>query len=380
MDTAAFLSPLDGALPSGSDLRNDARFHALENRLQAVSRPARLKLVQEGGTGHVDLDWGDLVEEARQLAQSGRDLRLLVIVVRLMVNDQRIEGLAPGLKMISDTVTQFWDTLHPALRPAGGKREAALRRINALMQLENPDGGVLGDLEFLTFLAPRGIGIITGGDLAAGALSRGNFVSEMASGLGEKEQAALIAAHEQRLARVTTACRATAAERPEEMAALKEAVASARSELAALEAALAPHVTENDVAVRFDALSKFLGRIAQTLDAAGGSAAPEVAAPAPVQAAGGAAMTQTAPVAAPVQGFSPGQINTRRDVERSLDLIIDFYERTEPSSPIPHLARRMRKMVPMNFMQLMEEIAPSGLKEFRGVAGVFDDKNKSRGE
>ena len=86
-----------------------------------------------------------------------------------------------------------------------------------------------------------------------------------------------------------------------------------------------------------------------------------------------AAAAAPAPAAAPAL---PGQVNSRRDVERMLDLIIDFYERTEPSSPIPHLARRMRKMVSMNFMQLMEEIAPSGLKEFRNVAGVFDEKNK----
>lgn len=74
-------------------------------------------------------------------------------------------------------------------------------------------------------------------------------------------------------------------------------------------------------------------------------------------------------------GGIPGAVNSRRDVERCLDMIIDFYERTEPSSPIPHLARRMRKMVPMNFLQLMEEIAPSGMKEFKNVAGV-DDKTK----
>ena len=86
-----------------------------------------------------------------------------------------------------------------------------------------------------------------------------------------------------------------------------------------------------------------------------------------------AAAAAPAPAAAPAL---PGQVNSRRDVERMLDLIIDFYERTEPSSPIPHLARRMRKMVSMNFMQPMEEIAPSGLKEFRNVAGVFDEKNK----
>lgn len=379
MDFESFLTPLDGGSPSGSDLRNDARFHALENRLQPAGRAARLKLVEDGGTGQVELDWAELAEEAAALSRTGRDLRLLVIVARLWVNDQRMAGLAPGLKLLAETVSGYWDSLHPALRPAGGKREAALRRINALYQLENPDGGVLGDLEFVTLLAPRGIGPVTGGDLAAGALSRAAFASEMPSGLSEKEQAALIAGHEARLNRVTAACRATAAERPEDMEALKAALAEGRAQLAALEAALAPHVTENDVGVRFDALGRFLARIAQTLDAAGAPAAPD--APASLAPTGAPAMTQ-APngAAAPGPAAIPGQINSRRDVERCLDLVIDFYERTEPSSPIPHLARRMRKMVPMNFMQLMEEIAPSGLKEFRSVAGVFEEKNRSRGE
>ena len=72
----------------------------------------------------------------------------------------------------------------------------------------------------------------------------------------------------------------------------------------------------------------------------------------------------------------PGRVASRQDVMRCLDMIIDFYERTEPSSPIPHLAQRMRKMVPMNFVQLMEEIAPSGMKEFRNLAGSTDAKSQ----
>ena len=379
MEIAAFLASLDPSSPSGTDLRNDARFHAIENRLEAASRPARLRLVEQGGTGGVELDWAEMLDEAATLAASGRDLRLLVIVARLLTNEQGLAGLAIGLQLLADTVAQYWDNLHPALREAASKREAALRRNNALYQLENPDGGALGDLEFVTLMTPRGLGAVTGGDLAAGAVSRSAFSVEAPKGLGEKELAELIGKHEARLNRVSVACRATAAEQPEVMAALKAGVAASRAALTALEAALAPHVTENDVAVRVDTLGKFLARIGQTLDAAGDSAAaPQTAAfqteaqampadPAPARASNGAA-----PAAA-----IPGQINTRRDVERCLDLVIDFYERTEPSSPIPHLARRMRKMVPMNFMQLMEEIAPSGLKEFRGVAGVFDDKSKS---
>ncbi len=382
MEIAAFIATADPSSPSGADLRNDARFHAIENRLEAASRPARLRLIEGGGTGAVELNWTELLEDAAALASSGRDLRLLVIVARLLTNERGLAGLAEGLSLLAQTVTQFWDSLHPALREAATKRDAALRRINALYQLENPDGGVLGDLEFATLLAPRGLGPITGGDLAAAALSRSAFAVEAPKGLGDKELAELLDRHDARLNRVTAACRATAAERPDEMAALKDDLAAARAGLAALEAALAPHVTENDVAVRFDALGRMLFRIGQTLEAGGvtATASPALATPAltevpampadpaPARAANGAALPAGQTVA------MPGQINTRRDVERCLDLVIDFYERTEPSSPIPHLARRMRKMVPMNFMQLMEEIAPSGLKEFRGVAGVFEEK------
>ena len=45
----------------------------------------------------------------------------------------------------------------------------------------------------------------------------------------------------------------------------------------------------------------------------------------------------------------PDRISTREEVVKCLDLVIAFYDRTEPSSPIPHLAQRVRRMVPMDF-------------------------------
>ncbi|MDQ2065688.1 type VI secretion system ImpA family N-terminal domain-containing protein [Xinfangfangia sp. CPCC 101601] len=377
MDIAPFLHVADPSSPSGLDLRNDARFHAIDHSLQAANRAARLQMLSKGGTGAVELDWSALEDEVTALAQTGRDLRLLVVLTRLWTNQHGLAGVASGLNLIAQTLEAHWPTLHPNLRPSPSPREAALRRINALHQLENPDGGVLGDLEFVTLLSPRGLGPMTGGDLAAAALNRSAFLVEAPKGLGEKELADLAVAHEARLNRVTAGCRATAAERPEEMAALRQSLADAQAALAAVEAALAPHVTENDMAVRFEALSKFLARIGQALDA---TAAPQAAAsPAasPAEEPLAMSLAPSAAAPAPAPAGLPGQVNSRRDVERMLDLIIDFYERTEPSSPLPHLARRMRKMVAMNFMQLMEEIAPSGLKEFRSVAGVFEDKNKS---
>jgi len=243
--------------------------------------------------------------------------------------------------------------------------------------LENADNGLLCDLEFTTVLSPRGIGPITVGDLCAGGLTRSQAQAELADGLGEKEKTELLGRHDTRVNRVTAACRAQAIERPEDMATLVQSIEAARTTLAALETALTARVGENGVGVKFKELDKVLGRALAPLTAAQSQASPgatasEVTAMAEPSAPASATNGAHPP---PSAGAIPGAVNSRRDVERCLDMIIDFYERTEPSSPIPHLARRMRKMVPMNFLQLMEEIAPSGMKEFKNVAGV-DDKTK----
>lgn len=364
-----FLAPVEDANPSGVELRNDARFHALERTLEPAARSARV-------TGDVasprtpPIDWDGLLKDAGSMARSGRDLRLLVMVVRMATHQRGLEGLAEGLGLLTATVERYWDNLHPALRDSPSRREAALRRINALYQLENTDNGLMTDLALNPVFTLRGIGPVTGGDLAAAAMSRVAILAEAADGLGEKEKAALAAAHETQMARVTAALKALATERPEECAALAAAADRAKAALVALEAALEARVAENGLGVRFTALGTLVTRIGQSLATA--EAAPaESSAPQPMAAALPLAAT---PVAG--AGSVPGQITSRREVERCLDLIIDFYERTEPSSPLPHLARRMRKMVPMTFMQLMEEIAPSGMKEFRAVAGVIDEKSK----
>ena len=377
MDLDDFLAPLNGANPSGLDLRNEARFHAIERLLEPAARNRRIEAERAGGAGTVPLDWAQVLADARDLATVGRDLRLLVIVARALANDEGLAGLAKGLGLLRDTVAMFWDSAHPALRENPSKREAALRRINAVYQIENADNGLLCDLEFNLVLSPRGLGPVTGADLAASAINRVTFLAESPSGLGDKEQAALVAAHEARVARVATACRATAAERPEQLEEILSHIGAARAGLAALEEALNVHVTENGMGVRFAVLGTLLARMEQTL-AAGKSAS------AATSATNGVAdmpispepSSSSAAATSPNGAAIPGQLSSRRDVERCLDLIINFYERTEPSSPIPHLALRMRKMVPMNFMQLMEEIAPSGMKEFRNVAGVFDEKPK----
>nr|WP_152988212.1 type VI secretion system ImpA family N-terminal domain-containing protein [Paracoccus sp. MKU1] len=377
-----FLAPLAVPDSAGMDLRNDMRFLALERALDGASRAARAEQLAKGNTGDVALDWAHQLEEAEALAQTGRDLRLLVVVARIMTNMRGPEGLAEGLDLLAETLETWWDHLHPALREGQLVREGALRRINALYQIENADAGILGDLEFNTVLAPRGLPVVSGGDLAAGAVTPSMLAAEGPTGLSAAEQAEREARHEARVTRVLTACRAARDMEPEAVAALETGLAAALRALARLEAALAARIGE-DPPTRFPALHRLLERMTATLASPQAQFTRAPAAQPATQPGGetpaGTAAAKPMPVPAPAVPASaglPARLASRAEVETCLDLIIDFYERNEPASPLPHLARRMRKMVPMNFLQLMEELAPGGMKEFRNVAGVTEDKGR----
>ena len=62
------------------------------------------------------------------MAATGRDLRLLVIVARLWTNENGLAGAAEGLKLITENVAQYWETLHPALRPSASPRSTRRTR------------------------------------------------------------------------------------------------------------------------------------------------------------------------------------------------------------------------------------------------------------
>jgi len=367
-----FLAPIPGPDSAGLDLRNDMRFMALERALDGASRAVREDQVRKGNTGDVALDWARLMAEAEGLAEAGRDLRLLVIVARLMTNQRGPAGLAEGLDLLADAVENWWDSLHPALREGDNPRASALRRINALHQIENAEAGIIGDLAYNSLLTPRGLAVVTGADLEAASITQGMLEAEGATGLSAAEQASRAADHEVRVNRVMTSCRVCRDQAAEQVAALDEGLGNAIRALQRLEAALAARVG-SDPPVRFLELGKVLGRMQSTLAAPGGRPAPVAAeAPAPPEGAeGGDAMPADLPIA-PAAGL-PARLTSRDEVEACLDLIIEFYQRNEPASPLPDLARRMRRMVPMTFLQLIEEIAPGGVKEFRSIAGVSSE-------
>ena len=386
IDLALWLEPLNGHNPSGEDLRNDTRFHELERLAEPQVKVVHDERNRPTSQITTPGDWAGVLTQAEALRAQGRDLRLLVLVTRALANQDGLAGLAQGLTLIARTLGAYWDNMHPALRANAAPRDAALRRINALLDLQNGQDGVLADLRRMIFFSPRGVGPITGRDLEQAALDERVMLQEAASGLNAAEKADLASAHEQLLARVHSGCAAQRDQAGDALTALIADAQAVSAALASVEMALGARLDGAGATV--PDLKRFLDRIVSTLErgaaqraSTNGTQMPsgESAAQSDAPAANGHDSGMTIPASHGGSSMTlPDRISSRDDVVKCLDLVVAFYDRTEPSSPIPHLARRVRRMVHMDFVELMEDLAPSGLKEFRLLAGVPETKKPAQ--
>ncbi|SJM93129.1 type VI secretion system protein TssA [Crenothrix polyspora] len=69
-------------------------------------------------------------------------------------------------------------------------------------------------------------------------------------------------------------------------------------------------------------------------------------------------------------------IHNRDEVIRALDAICKYFERYEPSSPVPFLMIRAKKLLTMNFMAILQDLAPDAVRQAENICGVQQDDKK----
>jgi type VI secretion system protein ImpA len=93
-----------------------------------------------------------------------------------------------------------------------------------------------------------------------------------------------------------------------------------------------------------------------------------------VQEADGAEAAETAAPAAAPHGSSPRiarstAAQSREEVVRELDRLCAYYDTHEPSSPVPILLRRAKRVAGMTFIELVRELAPNGINQMEALRG-----------
>ena len=68
-----------------------------------------------------------------------------------------------------------------------------------------------------------------------------------------------------------------------------------------------------------------------------------------------------------------GVCRSREDVVRALDAICAYYAHHEPSSPVPLLAARTRRLATMSFLEAIAELVPGSLADLHALGGIAHD-------
>lgn len=354
--------------PCGPNLEYDPEFLELEQAL--LGKPE----VQYGDTitPAIPPEWKVVKRLATGLLARSRDLRVVMALARAGLALHGMEGLAQSMTLARRLLDERWDSVHPQLDPDDDMDP--MLRINSLAMLTDP--GFLREVKEATLLVLPGLGPLS------------VRLLELASGeLPTPEGEAKIELHSIEAAAFDAD--------PEKMASALDAATRAFDAASEAELTLVRQVGSSQ-ALNIDGLTRILRRGRDFLSARQADAAGESGAAGPGADAGGDDGAQFggeyggddhgddgagpgqrgAGQAAPAgrrAGRAPaaisGDITSRADVIRMLDKINQYYQQYEPSSPVPLLLDRAKRLVPKNFFEIMEDLAPDGMMQLLAVSG-----------
>lgn len=335
------LAPVSDESPAGPDLEYDPEFLALER----AAAPKAERAVGDAVKAAEEPDWEKVVELSEAILQRSKDLRPAVHLTTAWMRSSGMPGWSAGLGLIRGLLEQFWDTVHPQL-DAEDNNDPTMR-VNAVVPL-NDLQGVLGYFRTTPFVQSPRMGRFSLRDLriANGTLKVTTPGDGPEPSITEMEACCMDCAEEE-LVQTT--------------AAISESLEHAK----AIDALFNDHV--GTMGPDFKNLLSDIYELKKFLD-------PQLARRLPAEVQGEGAGEGGAEGGAPNAARASGPIAGPQDVMRRLDEICDYYTHCEPSSPVPLLLRRAQRLVGMDFMDLLRDLAPGGISELRVVSGTPEDE------
>lgn len=331
LDIDRLLVAVTPAEPSGPNLEYTSGFGELERA--ALGTPE--SVLGDAVRPAEPPQWSDVERRAVALLLTSKDLRIAVHLSRALLQLHGLSGFAHGVKLIDGLLQNFWDSVHPQL-DAEDDNDPTLR-INSLAALGDA-GATLRLLRDTPLVSAPRVGRFSLRDLR---VAEGRLTP-----LGDGPRASL--------AEIEAAALEVSEER---LTADRDVAAASRALLSAIEQRFDEAVGSSP---DFAPLRADLYDIERFLSAQLAKRQPDVApGAAPVDA----------PALTAARGGAPSSL---QDVVRRLDEICLFYARTEPSSPVPLLLERAKRLVGKDFLSIIEDLVPGGLAEARAVRGNSD--------
>lgn len=348
-DLEAFFQAVSEELPSGTDLEYDPDFARMEKASHGTPD-------QEMGSTHIEAqppDWEVVLEAARNLLARTKDLRVATYYAQAKLALDGLSGFRDGLQVIAVFVDKFWDAVYPQL-DADDDNDPTIR-INALLSL-NSIGGVIRQLRDTPILASRSVGRFSLTDVL---IARGELPVPEAM-----EQPPTI----KKLDAAVQSCDVN------ELAKSHEAVDQSLKYTLAIEKGFSDRLAFGQ-GPNIEHLTKELKNISRFqkiwLEQLRSAESEETNGSA--SAVSSDSTQSSSSTSQPELGGVPKAgnfaIGRREDAILGLEKIISWFERYEPSSPLPMLLRRAKRLSNLSFLEILRDISPDGLNQAVMIGG-----------
>ncbi len=346
LDFDQLLSEVSPDNPAGEDLEYDPAFIALQNLTAKKSEGA----IESPEKETDQVDWGAVRRGVLELMTRTRDLRLAVLLTRSLVASEGLSGLAQGLTLIHQLMDRFWDSLYPLLDHEDD--DDPTMRVNVVISLCDRED-MLQPISRASLVAIKGWGSYSFDDVrnAGAPPADAGDTDDEEGGAGGGDSVGQV--------------RAAFLECPiEDLKATADALSESQSRLMAIDQLLMDKVGSSfapDLGALANRLKEIAAVINEFLELRGEATAGPGG---DQQDAGGAGVASRA---------VSGEIDSRESAIRMMDKISDYFRRTEPSSPVPLLMQRAKRLSSMGFLEIVKDIAPDGLQQVQNISGIDAD-------
>lgn len=349
MDPTVLLQSKQDGGPSGADLEYDPVFTDME---LAAQYGEELKPGDREPTV-VDPDFRTVQKSALNVLERSHDLRASVFLADAILHSEGLTGFADVTTFLRGCMEQYWETCHPELDEDDGD---PTMRVNAVRDLcGQPDdmagpSAVYRSLRRVPLSDSRGFGRFSLRDIEAaeGLIPPPSDMDSVPD---------------------TTTVSASFQDSDDEVLEARVAAIESSAENVAAISAVFDEQTPGQ-GPDLTPLIKLLQQMAKRLRS--------YASMAPAESSDDSSAGDTADGEAPVMvaaggGGVVGGINSHADVSNALDRIIGYYQRSEPSSPLPVLLERAKRLVGADFLTIVNDMAPQGLDNVNLIGGIEDD-------
>ncbi|PPD31810.1 MAG: type VI secretion system protein TssA [Methylomonas sp.] len=294
-------------------------------------------------------NWREIHKESLAILQQSKDLQVVIYLLRALISIEGLSGFRDGLSFLNSLLDMYWEPIHPVLDPDDEYDPTA--RVNILEELSNFES-ILRPLSLTALVDSKSAGRFCLRDIqiATGKIE----LSDDA----QKPDLSLIQAAFMDVAEET-------------LQATFEAIKDSIGLVQALENLVGDKVGIQNgpdlsgLTALLKEMRYMFEQYAQTGLANEGDSEDDIA-----QVGDGVDVISTRKQAV------VGGISSRQDVLKTLELICKYYAEHEPSSPVPILLQRAKKLVTADFMQIVQNLLPDGLSQLEQIKGPDPDADQ----